>query len=160
MSDWLALGQSRSDPLLDFYWTIQFQTPAGPLPPELVESCQIPLPKYDADFIVTQARRGYFAKFEEFGVASFTFYMGVDGQTVNWLTSWQSLIKDSSGNYNVPASYMGSIVISTTDPKNSVMKTYTCKQAFPASVTPLSLGSQGQRVTLEAEFAFSQVLIE
>jgi hypothetical protein len=160
MSNWLDLAQSRQDPLLAFYWDIVIMSPGGKLPPEYVEAIQVPLPKYDSDMAVFQARKYYFAKFEEFGVISCRFYEDTDTQVTLWLRDWQQRIKDDSGNYEVPSQYKGTIHVTAKDPMDADTTNFTLYGVFPTQVPALAFDSTGQRLVLDVEFSVDSLLIE
>lgn len=151
--NWLKLARSRQDPLLAFYWEVLIQSPGGYIPPEYVEAIQVPLPKYDSDMAVFQARKYYFAKFEEFGVISCRFYEDVDTRVARWVRNWQAQIKDDQGNYEVPSKYKGIIHVVTKDPKNKDTTNFTMYGVFPTQVPQLAFDSTGVRLTLDIEFS-------
>jgi hypothetical protein len=153
---WQARAAGRTDPLLAFYWDIQFQTPAGTIPPEYVESVQVPLPKYDSDHAVFQARKYYFAKFEDYGVANCRFYVDVNTRVVTWLRNWQKLIKDADGNYNTPSKYKGTIFVQAKDPTDATTTQFTCFGVFPTQVPVIPFDSTGERITLDVEFSIDR----
>ena len=157
MSNWRDLAKNRPDPLLRFYWDISFNTPVGPIPPEFVEEVNVPLPKYESDSATFQARKYYFAKFEDFGVTTIKFYVDVNCTVINWLRAWQGKMKADNGNYVTPSVYKGVITVLSQDPTGATMKTFKLKGAFPTQVPSIPFGSTGDIVSLDVEFSIDSV---
>lgn len=153
---WLARAASRQDPLFAFSWDIVIQSPAGEMPPEYVEAIQVPLPKFDSDSIVFQARKYYIAKFEDYGVVSCRFYEDCDNRVARWLANWRKLIKDDAGNYEVPNKYKGTFTVFVTNPMDDTTATHTLFGVFPTQVPVLGFDSTGERITLEVEFSIDR----
>lgn len=160
MNNWRDLANTRPDPLLRFYWDIAFNTPVGTIGAEFVEEVNVPLPKYESDSATFQARKYYFAKFEDFGVTTIKFYMDVDGKVITWLRNWQQRIKSRDGNYKVPGEYKGTIVVHSQDPTGAQMQKYTMRGAFPTQVPSLPFGSTGEIISLDVEFSIDSVEVE
>lgn len=157
--DWLSLAGDRQDPLFAFSWDIIIMSPGGDLPPEYVESIQVPLPKYDSDMVVLQARKYYFAKFEEFGVITCRFYEDCDTRVTKWLRGWQTLIKSDSGDYSAPFEYKGNILVRAKDPEENATTSFLLQNVFPTQVPSLGFASTGERITLEVEFSVDNTRI-
>lgn len=154
---WRERARSRADPLFRFSWDIAISSPGGAIDSAYVEEINVPLPKYDSDSAVFKARKYYFAKFEDFGVASVKFYEDEKGTVMSWLRTWQNKMKTENGDYEVPSKYKGTITVPIKDAKNATTKTLTLYGVFPTQLPSLPLGSTGEIIQLDVEFSVDRV---
>jgi hypothetical protein len=157
---WRDRAQSRTDPLLRFYWDISIQSPGGVIKPEYVEEVNVPLPKYESDSATFQARKYYFAKFEDFGVTTIKFYEDVNCTVTKWLRAWQQKIKSENGNYKVPTEYKGTITAMAKDPTDATTTTFVMYGVFPTQVPAIPFGSTGDLISLDVEFSIDRVEVK
>lgn len=159
--NWRELADSREDPLFDFMWDIQILAPGGArFAPEYVENFDVPLPKFEAGSATFQARKYYFAEFEDFGTATLTFYEDVRCTIWRNLRTWQKKIKTEDGNYNVPAEYKGTIHGIIHDPHVNTRVRFQLNGTFPTIVPNLPLGNTGVMLKHQIEFAVDSVKAE
>lgn len=154
---WRDRAKSRTDPLLRFYWDIHIKSPAGTIPPEYIEEVNTPLPKYESDSATFQARKYYFAKFEDFGVTSIKFYEDHKCTVTKWLRAWQNKIKTDNGDYFVPSDYKGTITVMAKNAKDETTTTFVMHGVFPTQVPAIPFGSSGELVSLDVEFSVDRV---
>jgi hypothetical protein len=161
-SSWRDLAQARADPLMQMDWDVQFNPPAGvtPLAHEFVEEIHVPMPKFESDSVTFQARKYYYAKFEEFGVASLKLFENNRMAATKFIRAWQGRIKDSRGNYRVPSEYKGSITVWPRDSKQSNIARVELHGVFPTQTPQLDYTSSGERSLLDGvEFSVDDVKI-
>lgn len=156
---WRDLASGRADPLWQFDWDILIKPPSPivAIDAEYIEEIQVPMPKFDSESVTYQARKYYYAKFEEFGVATLKIYEDNRMTSIKKLRGWQSQIKDTMGNYRVPKAYKGSIFVWPRDAKQTNIAKMELVGIFPTVVPNITFGSANERVVIDVEFSVDYV---
>lgn len=111
-----------------------------------VYSIDTPYDSFDTNKNTDKGSFWYSAMHSDIGNVSIRVDEMEDGQTLRYITNWQSLIRNSDGTHNVPAVYKKDITIYQLNKAEEEIIKSVYRGYFPTEVTPTSWSYDGSSV--------------